>query len=98
MTLGYPKDERVDILNIDKFQRVQCGEVQVQLGIEVNTRNMEVCLPAKKVERIVMLLDSVWAPHREHFTPLDGAQLLGLLRHATLVVCWENILLWSSRA
>ena len=88
MTLGYPKDERVDILNIEKFQRVQCGEVQVQLGIEVDTRNMEVRLPTNKVERIVMLLDSVWASHRKYFTPLDGAQLLGLLRHATLVAWW----------
>ena len=59
MTLGYPAEERVDILSIEKFQKVQCGKVQVQLGIEVDTRQMEVRLPAKKVKRIVQLLGSM---------------------------------------
>ena len=88
MVLGYPAEERVDVLSIEKFHKVSCAEVQVQLGIEVDTRRMELRLPADKVCRMSDLLASTWNKERDSFLPLDGAQLLGLLRHASLVAWW----------
>ena len=88
MTLGYPKEDRTEVLSLEKFQQVTCAEQQVQLGILVDTRSMTLSLPAKKYTRIRSLLHSRWHSNMTQFQPLEAGRLLGLLRHASLVAWW----------
>ena len=78
----------MEVLSLEKFHKVSCAEVQVQLSIKVDTRRMELRLPMNKVQRIMDLLAPTWNKHRDLFLPLDGARLLGLLWHASLVAWW----------
>mmetsp|Transcript_20433 Transcript_20433/g.31267 ORF Transcript_20433/g.31267 Transcript_20433/m.31267 type:complete len:195 (-) Transcript_20433:12-596(-) len=50
MVLGYPAEERVDVLSLEKFHKVSCADVQVQLGIEVDTCRMELRLPLERTK------------------------------------------------
>ena len=88
MIFGYPSTERPAALNIEKFQAVQCSEIQTQLGIEINSRKLEITLPTQKFNQIHKLLTGTWHTSRRQFRPLEAAQLLGLLRHAVAVSWW----------
>ena len=88
MVFGYPDEQRPGSLNVRKFKAVSCSEVQTQLGIVVDSRRMEITLPAKKFERLRSVLTKVWHRRRRRFKPLEAAQLLGLLRHAVAVAWW----------
>ena len=88
MIFGYLSAERPAALNIEKFQAVQCSEIQTQLGIEIDSRKLEITLPNQKLKRIHKLLSGTWHTSRCQFRPLKAAQLLGLLRHAVAVSWW----------
>ena len=88
MIFGYPSTERPAALNIEKFQAVQCSEIQTQLGIEINSRKLEITLPTQKFNQIHKLLTGTWHTSRRQFRPLEATQLLGFLRHAVAVSWW----------
>ena len=88
MIFGYQSAERPAALHIEKFQVVQCSEIQTQLGIEIDSRKLKITLPNQKFKQIHKILTGTWHTSCHQFCPLEAAQLLGLLRHAVAVSWW----------
>ena len=56
------------------------------LGVDINLNDLTLSLPAKKVERLLHMLNVEWPPERTEATPRDIMRLCGRLRAMSLCV------------
>jgi hypothetical protein len=85
--LGEPVSIRPSPLSIEKFKSHECSPVRRQLGVIINTNNMTVSVPADKLDQLRAIIEK-FPPHREQFTILEGAKLLGNLDHLGAILPW----------
>jgi hypothetical protein len=87
--LGRPDIQyRKAALCLEKFVKATCSYNKTQLGKVINTRTMKVSMTKERIEKMTIQLDH-WHSKRKSFTLKQGAQLLGLLEHASTYVVWE---------
>jgi hypothetical protein len=78
------------------FRMLGFGEIY--LGLEIDTRLMQVIWPLEKRRRLATMIDTQWVPpgcsamHQAILTPRDCASLLGLVRHGAVVSPEGNFL------
>ena len=86
--LGFPKIEvRRDPISWDKYNQHKCSWRKDQLGLTIDTRQMTVELPDKKLHDLTEMI-SHWHSGRRSFTLLQISRLLGKLEFAANVAPW----------
>jgi hypothetical protein len=88
ITFGEPNDAiRASPLSITKFEAQECSPIRVQLGVHINTNSMTVGIPTDKLNKLQALI-AKFPAHRENFSILAGAELLGNLDHLGSILPW----------
>ena len=96
--LSHPEvDIRQDALSLDKYFESVCSHKRLQLGIDIDTRKMSICLTEKK--RLSMLDElSSWHKKRKSFTLLQGVILCGSLEFWANTSSWVRFLYHQLRS
>ena len=95
--LGFPEIKvRRDPISWDKYNQHKCSWRKDQLGLTVDTRQMTVELPDKKLHDLTEMI-SHWHSGRRSFTLLQISRLLGKLEFVANVAPWLRFLLISLR-
>ena len=97
-TMGPDKSEiRRSNVSLDKYFSLTVSHIQIQLGLEINTREMLVSLPAIKKQNLVHIL-KYWHTQRKSFVIKEASSLLGKLNHAAEVASWARLLFVAIRS
>ena len=78
--------QRPEVLSREKLGNY--SECMVILGLTIDTRRMIVAIPETKLERIRSIIQDHWTPMHSKFSPIQAAELLGLIRHISLAISW----------
>ena len=83
-------------LSMEKYYKIICSYIQVQLGVVVNTRKMTVSMTEEKKTNLVKELES-WHSARRSFVIREAGTLLGQLNNAAEVSYWARLLFANIR-
>jgi hypothetical protein len=85
---GEPDESiRPSSLSIKKFTKQECSPIRIQLGIRIDTNAMTIGIPKEKFIKLQNLV-AEFPPHREKFSIIQGAELLGNLEHIGSFIPW----------
>ena len=83
-------------LSMEKYYKIICSYIQVQLGVVVNTRTMTVSMTEEKKANLIRELDA-WHSSRKSFFIREAGTLLGQLNNAAEVSYWARLLFANIR-
>jgi hypothetical protein len=83
---------RPPLVDKEKFHRAPVGPKRIQLGDEIDTRQLRVSTPDEKRRRIYKDLTTTWGTHRRSFTILQAAKLLGTVYDVATICPWGMFL------
>jgi hypothetical protein len=87
--LGFPDlPRRQNAVDHEKFLRETVGYLRIQIGFEINTRDLVVALPTQKEAATYKLLQSTWGKHRRQFNLREAADLCGNMAHNCRICPW----------
>ena len=83
-------------LSMEKYYKIICSYIQVQLGVVVNTRTMTVSMTNEKTKNLINELEA-WHSARKSFVIREAGTLLGQLNNAAEVSYWARFLFSNIR-
>ena len=90
--MGFDKPEiRRSNVSVEKYFKLTISHYQTQLGLDVDTRTMQVSLPDSKESPLLDILKH-WHAQRKSFVIKEASSLLGKLNHAAKVAPWARFL------